>query len=251
MCRISQLKQSIKRQDTPLKRAIYRLLKGVMQAHVPPVPALHLPIYSAIRLVSYIFFRFIKLTYWQPVFMCWLANRPKRLFLYGRGLPYVTRPLMITIGDDCRIATQITISGRTAGSGTPSLEIGDNVDIGWGTGLYVGTRIIIGDNVRIAGQGTLAGYPGHPLDARRRARGEAEDDHQARDIVLEDDVWLARHVVVNAGVTIGQGTVVAAGSVVTKDLPAGVLAGGVPARVIKAIDPVDDDCESLSATLAA
>lgn len=251
MNRISQLKQSIKRQDTPAKRVLFRILKGAIQAHVPPMPALHLPLHALVRFVSYVFFRTIKLVYWQPVFLCWLTNRPKRLFLYGRGLPYLSGPVQITMGDDCRVATQITISGRTAGNGTPVLDIGDNVDIGWGTGLYVGTRIVIGNNVRIAGQGTLAGYPGHPLDPVRRARGEAEDDHQAREIVLEDDVWLARHVVVNAGVTIGKGTVVAAGSVVTKDLPAGVLAGGVPARVIKPIDTELEDPADLAETIAA
>ena len=251
MSLLSNLKQSIKRRDTAWKRAIYKTAKAARQGHLPAVPAIHLPLHAAVRAVSYVFFRIIKLVYWQPVFLCWLTNRPKRLFLYGRGLPFVTGPLRITMGDDCRVATQITISGRTAGAAKPSLEIGDNVDIGWGTGLYVGTRIVIGNNVRIAGQGTLAGYPGHPLDAARRARGEAEDDHQARDIVLEDDVWLARHVVVNAGVTIGRGTVVAAGSVVTKDLPPGVLVGGVPARVIKTIDAVDEVRKAGAEALAA
>ncbi len=59
------------------------------------------------------------------------------------------------------------------------------------------------------------------------------------DIILEDDVWLATGVSVMAGVRIGRGTIVAAGSVVTHDLPAGVLAGGIPAQVIHSLEGGD------------
>jgi hypothetical protein len=90
--------------------------------------------------------------------------------------------------------------------------------------------------VRLAANVHLAGYPGHPIDAAARARGEPETDDQVGDIVLEDDVWLATGVTVLKGVRIGCGTIVGAGSVVTRDLPAFVLAGGAPARVIRSIE---------------
>ena len=157
----------------------------------------------------------------------------------GLGIPYRMGPLKITMGDDCRIASRIALIGRAATKEGPELIIGNNVGIGWRTGIYVGRKIIIGNNVRIAGEGSLSGYAGHPLDAAARARGEPDLDEQARDIILEDDVWLGRGVVVNAGVTIGKGTIVGAGSVVTKDLPAGVLAGGVPARVLRTLSTED------------
>ena len=54
-----------------------------------------------------------------------------------------------------------------------------------------------------------------------------------KDIVVGNDVWLGSNSVVLAGVTIGDGTVIAAGSVVTKDIPEYVIAGGVPAKIIK------------------
>ncbi len=244
MIYFANLKSSIKKRDTAWKRVLYRALKSVMHFHIPPIPAIHLTLHAVVRTVSYVFFKIVKGLYWQPVFLCRLSNRPKRLFLYGRGLPYIAGAVDIEMGDDCRVATQISISGRTSSRLRPKLSVGKNVDIGWGTGLYVGTLIRIGDNVRIAGQGTLAGYPGHPLDATARARGEPERDDQARDIVLEDDVWLAKGVIVNAGVTVGKGTVVAAGSVVTKSLPPGVLAGGVPCRVIRRIQEDADGADN-------
>lgn len=55
------------------------------------------------------------------------------------------------------------------------------------------------------------------------------------DIIICDDVWIAMDSTILGGVTIGKGSVVAAGSVVTKSIPENVLAGGVPAKVIKRI----------------
>jgi len=51
--------------------------------------------------------------------------------------------------------------------------------------------------------------------------------------VLEENVWLATGVTVLAGVTIGRNSIIAAGSVVTKDIPSNVIAAGVPAKVVK------------------
>lgn len=53
------------------------------------------------------------------------------------------------------------------------------------------------------------------------------------DIVVEDDVWIGRRVLILSGVTIGQGAIIAAGAVVTSDVPSYAIVGGVPAKVIK------------------
>ncbi len=156
-------------------------------------------------------------------------------------MPLVLGPVEISIGKNCRISGATTITGRAATRAIPELIAGDNCDIGWQTTIAVGTRVVLGNNVRIACRAFLAGYPGHPLDAAARAAGAPDEDRQARDIVLEDDVWLATGVTVSAGVRIGRGTVVAAGSVVTRELPAGVLAGGVPARVLRPLPSSADE----------
>ncbi len=151
-------------------------------------------------------------------------------------MPQVIGSLLIDVGDGCRISGHTTFSGRSASQKTPELIIGKNCGIGWQTAISVGSRVVLGNNVRIPGRVHLTGYPGHPLDAAARAAGKPDTDDQVGDIILEDDVWLGTGVTVNAGVTIGQGTIVASGSVVTGDLPPGVLAGGVPAKVIRTIE---------------
>jgi maltose O-acetyltransferase len=75
----------------------------------------------------------------------------------------------------------------------------------------------------------------HPIDPQPRRIGwEA-----AEPIVVGDNVWLSAGVIVCPGVTIGDDTVVGAGAVVTRDLPAGVVAVGVPARVLREIGEHD------------
>jgi len=91
-------------------------------------------------------------------------------------------------------------------------------------------RVTIGDDVQIGPNVQLL-TPTHPLDPdERRAKWEA-----AEPITIGDNVWLGGGVIVCPGVTIGANTVVGAGSVVTKDLPADVVAVGNPARVVRTL----------------
>jgi maltose O-acetyltransferase len=75
----------------------------------------------------------------------------------------------------------------------------------------------------------------HPIDPEPRRAGW----EYAQPITIADNVWLGGGVIVCPGVTIGEDTVVGAGAVVTRDLPAGVVAAGVPARVLREIGEKD------------
>lgn len=226
------LRRWVKERRHPVADALYRVAAAGRGFSLPVVPGLHRALYTAWVGGRGAVAGAARVLWWTPLFQSRLASPAERLYLYG-GLPLVLGPVRIRLGADCRMSAQTTISGRTAGAVDPELTVGRNCDIGWQTTIAVGRRIVIGDNVRLAGRALLAGYPGHPLDPVARALGLPDTEDQVGDIVLEDDVWLATGVTVSAGVTIGKGTIVAAGSVVTKDLPPGVLAAGVPAKVIR------------------
>jgi maltose O-acetyltransferase len=88
--------------------------------------------------------------------------------------------------------------------------------------------VVIGEDVQIGPNVQLLTAT-HPLEpGPRRDKWEA-----ALPITIGDNVWLGGGVIVCPGVTIGADTVVGAGSVVTRDLPAGVVAVGSPARVVR------------------
>ncbi len=226
------LKQWAKSGQSPAARALWRTAKALRGASVPCIPAIHRPLYNIRNMILEALTFVVRAGWTTPLFQSRLQGTAPRLFIYG-GMPLVLGPVRITMGSDIRLSGQTTISGRPSSTPAPELIVGNNVGIGWQTTIAVGTRIVLGDNVRIAGRAFLAGYPGHPVDAADRAAGLACTDEQSGDIILEKDVWLATGVTVMAGVTIGEGTIVAAGSVVTRDLPAGVLAGGMPAKIIR------------------
>lgn len=92
-------------------------------------------------------------------------------------------------------------------------------------------RVTIGDDVLFAPNVQLYTAE-HPVDAEQRARGP----ELARPITIGDKVWLGGGAIVLPGVTIGAGTTIGAGAVVTRDVPAGVLAAGNPCKVIRVLN---------------
>jgi maltose O-acetyltransferase len=120
------------------------------------------------------------------------------------------------------------------------VDLGENIAIGAGTFVNFDCVILDGATVEIGAHCQLAPRvqlltATHPIDPAVRAAGwEANEP-----IVVEDNVWLGGGAIVCPGVTIGRDTVVGAGSVVTRDLPAGVVAVGSPARVLREIGDGD------------
>ncbi|MCM1222555.1 MAG: sugar O-acetyltransferase [Lachnospiraceae bacterium] len=126
-----------------------------------------------------------------------------------------------------------------------NVSIGTNFNCDYGLHISVGknfltnynvtildiAQVTIGDYVMI-GPNTLISTVGHPLSpmGRRRHLGIAKP------VTIGDDVWIGGNVTILPGVTIGNNVIVAAGAVVTKDVPDNCIVGGVPAKVIKALE---------------
>lgn len=149
-------------------------------------------------LPRYPFFNWLK----ASLLRCRGAKIGKRVVFYP-GVWIVTGRNLV-IGDDVDIALEVLI---TSDGG---VKIGDRTLIGYRTQILCANHIIPGDRGRIFRAG-----------------------HKAKHIVIENDVWIGANCVILAGVTIGEGAVIAAGSVVTKPVEAFTIVGGNPARLIR------------------
>lgn len=112
-----------------------------------------------------------------------------------------------------------------------NIQLGPKCFLNYGCVMLDCAPILFGEHV-LAGPGCHFYTAIHPTDPDARAT----DMERAEPIIIGNNVWLGGHVTVLPGVRIGDNTIVGAGSVVTKSLPANVIAVGNPARVIKKLD---------------
>ena len=109
-------------------------------------------------------------------------------------------------------------------------SVGERFYANFGLTVLDSAQVIIGDYVEI-GPNVDIYTATHPLDPTARATGL----EYGKPVRIGNHVWIGGHTVINPGVTIGDNTVIGSGSVVTRDIPAGVLAAGNPCRVIRKI----------------
>ena len=110
------------------------------------------------------------------------------------------------------------------------LTIGNNVGMS-STRIWVHDSVAVGDNVKIGACVLITDTDAHPMDYMTRRT--SNEGTKSAPIVIEDDVWVGAHSSILKGVTIGARSIIGAGSVVTKSIPADCVAAGNPCRVIK------------------
>ncbi|WP_411119414.1 sugar O-acetyltransferase [Vibrio vulnificus] len=140
----------------------------------------------------------------------------------------ILRDLLADVGENCYIEPPLRANW---GKHT---HLGNNVYANFNLTLVDDTHIYIGNSVMIAPNVTIA-TAGHPIDPELR-RKVAQFNIPVH---IKDNVWIGANSVVLPGVTIGENTVIGAGSVVTKDIPANVVAVGNPCRVLRPIGEHD------------
>ena len=157
--------------------------------------------------------------------------------------------IYVDVGNKCIINAEFIFETETG-----KVEIGNNVNIG-GAIIISKSHIKIGDDVTMAWDIVLYDHDSHAIDWEHRSNDNAQcytdftnnggnktvnkdwNHVKTKPIVIEDKVWIGFGVTVLKGVTIGEGAVVGAKSVVTKDVPAWTVVAGNPAKVVKYIKP--------------
>ena len=145
------------------------------------------------------------------------------------GTPRLINYGYMSIGDDCRIASYITKTELCTGKGA-ELIIGDGVNLNYGVSIGVKKSVRIGNRVRFGPYARVIDSDFHDVYNRALPAVPAP-------VVIEDDAWIGMNAVILPGVRIGRGSIVGTGCVVTKDVPPFTVVGGVPAKVIRELDP--------------
>lgn len=153
------------------------------------------------------------------------ATRPSE----GEKRARLLKEMFLSIGEGSYIEPPLH-----ANWGGAHCRFGKNVYANFNLTLVDDTFIEVGDNVMMAPNVVLA-TAAHPILPKLRAKTYQYN----APIRIGDDCWLGAGVIVLPGVTIGRGSVIGAGSVVTKDIPENVVAFGVPCRVIRPIGERD------------
>jgi len=159
---------------------------------------------------------------------------------YGCPIVQKHRQSIITIGSHFQLRS--TSSSNPLGPNHPvilctwnpgsMLEIGDNFGMSGGT-ICAAESIKIGNNVAVGANSSIVDRDFHPIDPDKRKINP--QSAKTAPIVIEDDVFIGMNCLILKGVTIGQGSVIGAGSVVTRSVPPYSIAAGNPAKVIRSL----------------
>ncbi|SDM67875.1 maltose O-acetyltransferase [Siphonobacter aquaeclarae] len=169
--------------------------------------------------------KYFKLRYFKLYFQ-WMSLYVYNVFLNKIPFNFIRMPLVrcfMKVGKDSYVSYNVKILNSE--QGRDQITIGNNCMINPDC-LLDGRhgKLILGNNVDIA-RGTWIFTLEH----------DPHDDYHGikkGDVIIEDHVWVASRVIILPGVTIGRGAVIASGAIVTKDVPAMSIAGGIPAKVI-------------------
>lgn len=224
-----------KSSDSESARYVRKLHKMIRNPQFPVIPLMHSALFHTHQLIKTVFSEILRIFYFTPLFKSQVMGSRRNLLLYS-GMPQILGALDVEIGDDVRMSGISTFSGRCDPDYRARLIIGNNVDVGWQNAFSVGTKIVLEDDVRLAGRVFLAGFPGHPLNNQARAQGLPDKPEQAGDIIIKQGAWIGTGATILAGVTIGEGAIVAASAVVTKSVEPYTVVAGNPAVAVKKVN---------------
>ncbi len=170
----------------------------------------------------------------EPLFKAYCTRYGARLRT-GVFVHWIQGQGDIIIGSDVLVDGKSSFSFASHFSDRPTLRIGDRTYIGHNCTFVIGKSIEIGSGCLLASDISLFDSGGHSSDPAARRAGLPPEPEKVRPIVIGNDVWIAQRSIIFPGVTIGEGSVVSAASVVRNDVPPYTIVAGNPARQVATV----------------
>jgi acetyltransferase-like isoleucine patch superfamily enzyme len=215
--------------DHGLARAARHLRRQVVNFTLPAPRPIVLPMRLAYEAARETYYYGARVFVCEPLFKSYCKEFGKGVRT-GTFVHYIVGRGELLVGDGVLLDGKINIQFAARFSDNPTLRIGDGTGIGHECKLSIGKSITIGKNCRIAAGVYILDSSGHPSNPEERLQGLPPADSEVRPVVIEDNVWIGARAIVLPGVTIGEGSVVSAGSVVMADVPPYTVVAGNPAR---------------------
>lgn len=190
-----------------------------------------------LRLISIVSFAF-------GIPAMWLCGVESGKQLALAGLPIISKfeKSQIIIGDRvvlCSISVSTALGVnhpvilRTL-TNRAKIEIGNDVGISGGS-ICAGKHVKIGDRSMLGANVTIADTDFHDFSQKNRRYSGTPQDNLFAPVIIEENVFIGTNVIVLKGVKIGKNSVIGAGSIVTHDIPANVIAAGNPCKIVKSL----------------
>ena len=215
-----------------LARPLYRRAQNI---RLPLIRPFWGALYATSRLARLAWRQTTKILWREPIFRYLCTEVGRGLVLEG-DVPQIVGNGTISVGDNVRIGTRNSWAVGFKASTDAQLIIGDRVSVNYQTIISVAKKVSIGDHTMIAGNVQIYDNISHPISPRRRLAYEPFTLDEASPVHIGRNVWIGQAAIIMRGVTIGDNSVVAAGSIVTKSVPPNTLVGGNPARILRNIE---------------
>lgn len=228
---MSGLRRRIALSDSPLVRALRRCRRAVLDFTLPAPRLIVRPVLAVFLALRTCYYYLFRLFVCEPLFKAYCETYGKGVRT-GAHIHWVSGAGKLILGDYVLVEGLCSFSFAARYAENPTLTIGDYT-IMTECAFTVGREITIGRHCMIASGCRFFDAPGHPTDPESRKAGNPANLEDVRPIRLHDNVWIGTEAMIFPGVTIGEGSVVVARSVVVNDVPAYSMVAGNPARVIQ------------------
>lgn len=231
---IDQIIHNIKSRKNKYYSYIHDVLKAILYIRIPyikPLAALFYYIRKAWITLGVI----IKSKIFCEQIIRYRCIVGKNISMDG-DVPYIYGNGRITLGTGVRVGNRNTWIVGLKVYDEAELTIGEYTSLGYMNMISVAKNVTIGKYCKFAGEVKIFDNNSHPIDSQKRRNNEVLDKNDVSPVIISDDVWIGTNAIIMKGVTIGCGAIIAAGSVVTKDVEPYTIVGGNPAKFIKKIE---------------
>ncbi len=198
-----------------------------------------MPLLQAVLAVRELYYFGVRVFVCEPLFKGYCKEYGKN-FHTGTFLHWVQGRGDIILGDNVLLDGKISFNFGARHTKHPTLRIGNNTRLSHNSTLTIAQALTIGNHCLLASGVVIFDSPGHPNDPKRRKAGEPPAAGDIKPVTIEDNVWIGRNAVIFPGVTIGEGSIVSTGAIVTSDVPPYSIVAGNPGRKIGTLPRHDD-----------